>query len=248
MARTIRLIICLVLWAGSAAAELQSLFPLGSHRAPSALDGVPERRGGTLAAAAVPSLFSGAENNRSFFAPLPERAMPGRAVPPLAGTTPAARLLSLIAEAEAGRMGYDAVQYGARIRPAKLPTRMTLGEIYTWIEATPGQPHAIGRYQFIPATLRRVARLKGYGPEVRFSPGVQDQLAMVLLEDAGLSRFRAGTIPRRTFMRNLAKIWAGLPLPNGKSYYEGYAGNKASMSWVRFEAGMARIWPAGVGG
>ena len=31
---------------------------------------------------------------------------------------------------------------------------MTLDEIFAWIAATPGQPHAIGRYQFIPDTLR----------------------------------------------------------------------------------------------
>jgi len=59
-------------------------------------------------------------------------------------------LRQLIGRAEAGRKGYDAVQYGARIKPSKPPTQMTLAEIYAWIDATPGQPHAIGLYQFIP--------------------------------------------------------------------------------------------------
>jgi muramidase (phage lysozyme) len=122
---------------------------------------------------------------------------------------------------------------------------MTLGEIYDWIAATPGQPHAIGRYQFIPATLRRVAERRGYGPGARFSPEVQDSLALVLLEEAGLTAFRGGALDRRAFMGRLARIWAGLPLPNGRSYYEGHAGNRATMSWDAFEDGMARIWPAG---
>jgi hypothetical protein len=66
---------------------------------------------------------------------------------------------------------------------------------------------------------------------------------MVLLDEAGLADFRAGTLPRVDFMHNLARIWAGLPLPDGRSYYEGQAGNSAAMTWADFEGGMARIWP-----
>ena len=72
----------------------------------------------------------------------------------LAGSTSAAKLRSLIALAEAGAAGYDAVQYAARIKPPKRPTQMTLADIIRWIEDTPGQHHAIGRYQIIPSTLR----------------------------------------------------------------------------------------------
>lgn len=143
----------------------------------------------------------------------------------------AARLHDLIARAEAGTMGYDAVQHGARIKPPKPPTDMILQEIYDWITATPGQPHAIGRYQFIPATLRHSANRLDLPPETRFSPAVQDKLADLLLADAGFSKAKRGEIPPETFMLNLAKIWAGLPLPSGRSYYEGYAGNKATMDY-----------------
>ena len=150
----------------------------------------------------------------------------------------------LIGQAESRRDGYNAVQHGARVKPAKRPTDMTLGEIYQWIKDTPGQPHAIGRYQFIPKTLARVARKIGAGSEQRFSPELQDRLADVLLAEAGLHKFRQGVLSRAAFMNNLAKIWAGLPTPSGKSYYDGYAGNKASMTWARFEAEMARIEPS----
>lgn len=193
---------------------------------------------------ATGSLFSG--TGVGYFAPLPPRTREdpviGRA---LSGSSPVAQLLSLIARVEAGSAGYDAVQHGARIRPSRPPTQMTLGDIETWTIATPGQPHAIGRYQFIPPTLRRVAQIRGFGPEVRFTPEVQDTLALVLLEDAGLRAFEAGQMPRRQFMHNLARIWAGLPLPNGRSYYEGYAGNSAHMSWETFEQGVDQIWPRG---
>ena len=162
-------------------------------------------------------------------------ALPGRLDAPLRrGGGKVARLHDLIAKAEAGRMGYDAVQHGARVKPPKRPTQMTLGEIYAWIRATPGQPHAIGRYQFIPATLRHSAKRLDLPPETRFSPAVQDRLANLLLGDAGFEKVQRGEITAEAFMLNLAKIWAGLPLPSGRSYYEGYAGNKATMDYVVF--------------
>lgn len=220
----------LTVGAGMARAELNSLFPRA--------DASPET-------ATRASLFA-PDARMGFFAPLPDRIAP-IIVAPIIGTGTAAvdQLLSLIARAEAGSAGYDAVQHGARVRPVRLPTQMTLGEIYQWIDDTPGQPHAIGRYQFIPPTLRRVANVRGFGPDTPFTAGVQDALALLLLEDAGLSQFKASALGRRQFMHNLARIWAGLPLPNGRSYYEGYAGNSATMSWVAFSGGMERIWPVG---
>lgn len=150
---------------------------------------------------------------------------------------------ALIQEAESRRDGYDAVQHGARIKPSKRPTQMSLAEIFEWIDETPNQPHAIGRYQFIPTTLRRTVETIGAKPTQRFSPALQDKLADVLLIEAGLNRFRAGVLDQTGFMNNLAKIWAGLPNSTGKSHYDGYAGNKASMTWARFDAVMAQISP-----
>jgi muramidase (phage lysozyme) len=225
------LALVLIVVASGVRAELQSLFPRGE---------------GTANTVTRASLFTSSDSI-GFFAPLPGREEDVTvAVAPFTdigtGTEPVDQLLSLIARAEAGSMGYDAVQYGATVRPSRLPTQMTLGEIYQWIDETPGQPHAIGRYQFIPPTLRRVARVRGFGPDTPFTPGVQDALALVLLEDAGLSQFQASALGRRQFMHNLARIWAGLPLPNGQSYYDGHAGNKATMTWAAFDGGMARIW------
>lgn len=181
------------------------------------------------------SLFGGA-SGRSLFAPLPTRRQIG-------ADTAVDRLRHLIARAEAGRMGYDAVQHGARVRPAAAPTQMTIAQIYAWIDATPGQPHAIGRYQFIPSTLRRLVRHTSTPQDALFSARVQDRLADVLLDEAGLDALQRGEMARATFMRNLARIWAGLPMPSGRSYYHGYAGNRATMSWADFDAEMARIFP-----
>ncbi len=150
---------------------------------------------------------------------------------------------ALIQEAESPRDGYDAVQRGARIKPAKRPTQMTLAEIFAWIDETPRQPHAIGRYQFIPQTLRRLVAKTGTKTSQRFSPSIQDQLADVLLVEAGLNQFREGALQQKDFMNNLAKIWAGLPNSTGNSHYDGYAGNKAVITWAYFESVITRLSP-----
>lgn len=217
-------------------AQSGSLFPhAGETRAPliALRPGAP--------AAQTASLFAGPDRG-SLFAPAPLRPA-GPDAGPLAGSTPAARLRNLIAEAEAGRAGYDAVQHGARVRPPMPPTAMTVQQIYDWIAVTPGQPHAIGRYQFIPDTLRRLVRDVGVSRSARFTPALQDRLADQLLAEAGLLAFQRGELSRRSFMYRLAKIWAGLPLPSGRSYYEGHAGNTATMTWARFDGAMARIFP-----
>ncbi len=174
------------------------------------------------------------------------RASGGLFAPVLTQVLPSAakQLMTLIAKAEAGKAGYDAVQYGARIKPSAPPTKMTIAEIYQWIDNTPGQPHAIGRYQFIPATLRRLVRHQEVPHDKLFSPELQDQLAHQLLEEAGLSDFQSAKMSRATFMLNLAKIWAGLPTSTGKSYYEGYAGNKAVYTWDYFDSHFKKIFPA----
>lgn len=188
------------------------------------------------------SLFIGIDGT-SFFRPYPvrRRASDGGVILSASGSQ-VARLRTLISYAESRAEGYDAVQYGARIKPGKRPTQMTLGEIFAWIDATPGQPHAIGRYQFIPATLARVVRQLDVPAHAVFSPQLQDRLSDVLLSEAGFNAFRKGELTRVGFMNNLARIWAGLPNSTGFSHYHGHAGNKAAISWAAFDREMARIF------
>jgi muramidase (phage lysozyme) len=187
------------------------------------------------------SLFIG-QTGPSFFAPYPARLTHAPQVPFLYGGSRTAQLRDIIGHAEARHHGYDAVQHGARVRPDKLPTQMTLAEIFAWIDATPGQPHAIGRYQFIPKTLRWLVDRLGVRDTAAFTPALQDQLADLLLQDAGYAEFQSEQITRHAFMNNLAQIWAGLPTSSGQSYYHGYAGNKASLSWADFDAQMQQVF------
>lgn len=225
--------LCVLLFLVPLAANAQQLamFSDQMNRAPLVLlqpsDALERRQAG--------SLFAGRAG--LFSAPLIPSPVPRRY-----GTN-VAQLKDLIASAEAGPMGYDAVQHGARIKPERLPTSMTLEEIFAWIKRTPGQPHAIGRYQFIPSTLGFLVDSLDIPHETRFSPDLQDRLANALLEQAGLSDFLAGQKDRTSFMNSIAKIWAGLPNSSGRSHYHGYAGNKAVISWAQFEAEMRQIFP-----
>lgn len=241
----LRKLVCLgaaVLWAAGAV-QADPFSMLGGNS-------LGRTNGSLFAAASVPSrsgaasLFSDRQEG-SLFAPYPVRQTPRHAVARLgAYAAPVVKIRQIIESAESRKHGYDAVQFGAKIRPEKRPTQMTIGEINAWIDATPGQPHAIGRYQFIPSTLRRLVALLALDEGELFSPDVQDRLSDILLDEAGYGKFRAGHITRHTFMHNLAKIWAGLPTSSGQSYYDGYAGNKASISWEDFDAQMARIFPS----
>ena len=177
-----------------------------------------------------------------------ERQLPGQVARPRgqfvlrAGASQTARLLDLIAHAEAGRAGYDAVHLSARIAPPARPSRLTLTQIFDWIEETPGQHHAIGRYQFIPATLARLVRDAGVDRDAVFSPALQDKLAGRLFVEAGYTDFLSGQLSRSAFMDELAKVWAGLPLASGLSAYDKYAGNRATVTRADYARHIASIF------
>ena len=92
---------------------------------------------------------------------------------PVSGTVEE-RLGALIEYAESNGFGCDAIHLSAKRLPEQRPTRMTLSDIFEWIRATPGQPHAIGRYQIIPSTLAELTRRLEIPLGTRFSPDVQD--------------------------------------------------------------------------
>ncbi len=152
------------------------------------------------------------------------------------------RLLDVIASAEAGPKGYDAIHYSATRLPSKPPSQLTVSEIFAWIRATPGQHHAIGRYQFIPSTLAYLVRAEGISGSAQFTPALQKRLALRLMIDAGYNDFLQGRMTRARFQDRLAGIWAGLPLQNGRSKYHGTAGNRATISRANFDAAMVSIF------
>ena len=123
--------------------------------------------------------------------------------------------LQVLAKYESGAAGYNAVnQIGtmggrgvegfsgditkAPWNPDKKPlTDMTIGEIKQrqsddgslsnseWIAS--GKLHAVGAYQFIGNTLPGVAERAGIPDNAKFSPGVQDLMALQLIKERGIS-------------------------------------------------------------
>lgn len=78
-------------------------------------------------------------------------------------------------------------------------TSLTVGEIMAlqydnrtlsdqqWINQ--GRLHAVGRYQFIGPTLRGLVQRLGIDPKAKFTPELQDRLALSLLKSGGLSQW-----------------------------------------------------------
>ena len=122
--------------------------------------------------------------------------------------------LQVLAKYESGAAGYDAVnQYGTHggrgvegfsgdikkmpQHKGKSLTDFTIAEIKQlqyddgsmskdqWIEA--GKLHAVGAYQFIGNTLPAVAKKAGIPDSAKFTPGVQDLMALQLMKDRGIN-------------------------------------------------------------
>lgn len=95
---------------------------------------------------------------------------------------------------------------------------------------------AVGKYQIQRDTAFDTLRRAGLDPETYvFNARGQDKLFDLLLEQRGkLSEYKAGKIDAKRFARNLASVWAGLPMDeSGRSRYE-KEGNKAHIPWQVF--------------
>ena len=137
--------------------------------------------------------------------------------------------------------------------PAKRITQMTMQEILDWQESVDATQlsEAVGRYQIMEDTLRGYNNDATLGPGNPlytraglssgdlFTPENQDKMAIVLLDQRGLSKFIDGKLDKWSFANNLASEWASLPLvtgPNaGKSKYANdEAGNRSLTSITQF--------------
>lgn len=106
-------------------------------------------------------------------------------------------------------------------------TEATIGDIK---QAQREGLFAVGRYQFIPSTLRIVVDQLGIPDDAVFTPELQDRMGLQLLMGSKrpkLAAFLRGEdVPVDTAMLEFAKEWASVPDPRtGKSYYGN--GNKA---------------------
>jgi hypothetical protein len=92
---------------------------------------------------------------------------------------------------------------------------------------------AVGKYQFIPGTLREAVGYTGVSPDQKFNAATQEQLFPYLISDAKRPTL-AGYISGRhddvdAALNDLAAEFASVPQSNGRGRYDGdKAGNRAS--------------------
>lgn len=127
-------------------------------------------------------------------------------------------------------------------------TDMTIDEVLAWQDefVKNGKPsNAVGRYQFIrPTLVGLVDELKISGNE-KFTPELQDKLAIRLLHRRGIVEFAKGEISLEQFANNLSKEWAALPKVLGEnpsaSFYDGDGLNKAHVSVEKILAAIETV-------
>lgn len=104
-------------------------------------------------------------------------------------------------------------------------TKMTLGEIKALQRKmlahkdNEWNSSALGRYQIVGKTLRKLQSQMGLGDDVRFDEKTQDAMALQLLKGRGYDKWKAGKMSDEDFMDNLAQEWASVPTRNGTGYY-----------------------------
>lgn len=147
-----------------------------------------------------------------------------------ASNVPVAPLLSLIGNTEGTDKGdgyNETLGYGAYTGGDVDLVNMTLGDIDKLQTDMLRHPNnkwnssAIGRYQIIRTTLRGLKEEMGLTDDMTFTPELQDQMAMHLLERRGLSKWQAGQMTDDEFINGLSAEWASLPKSDGKGTYEG---------------------------
>lgn len=114
----------------------------------------------------------------------------------------------------------------------------TVGEVM-WMQRS--RIYAVGRYQFIPSTLRFAVEKAGVNANEKFTPEVQNKLLIALLfyKRPAIGGYIKGRHNNLDFaLDELAREWASVAAWHGGSYYGG-GGNRASIT--RREARLALI-------
>jgi hypothetical protein len=161
--------------------------------------------------------------------------------PPNVSPTPVSGVLDLIASGEAiSKDPYNSMNQGtpggkisgsgvsANIIGQNL-TDMTVGEILSRApnasdnaeeRKQKGAVFAAGRYQIIPKTLQGLVDQGVVSKDEKFTPEVQDRLALKLVEQSGATKsINEGDLDKAQYQ--LAKVWASLPVPAGMTLKSG---------------------------
>lgn len=161
--------------------------------------------------------------------------------PPSVSPTPVSGVLDLIASGEAvSKDPYNSMNQGTpggKISGSGVSTNvigqnltdMTVGEILSKApnpndsaeeRKQKGAIFAAGRYQIIPKTLQGLVDQGAVNKDEKFTPEVQDRLALKLIEQSGATKsINEGDLEKAQYQ--LAKVWASLPVPAGMTLRSG---------------------------
>lgn len=165
----------------------------------------------------------------------------GTVNPPSVSPTPVSGVLDLIASGEAVSSDpYNSMNQGTpggKISGSGVSssvigqnlTDMTVGEILSKApnpndsaeeRKQKGAVFAAGRYQIIPKTLQGLVDQGAVSKDEKFTPEVQDKLALKLIEQSGATKaINEGDLEKAQYQ--LAKVWASLPVPAGMTLKSG---------------------------
>ena len=104
--------------------------------------------------------------------------------------------------------------------------REVMGMQRNWI-------YAVGRYQFIPVTLRFAVSSSSVTPDDKMTPEVQDRLmaALILHKRPAIGGYLRGEHSSASWaVSELAREWASVEYRNGRGYYDWVGGNRAKIS------------------
>jgi hypothetical protein len=91
-------------------------------------------------------------------------------------------------------------------------------------------------------TLQALVTQMGLSLDQKFTPELQDKMAIQLLKNRGLDRYLAGNMTDEDFALSLSKEWASMPNPKtGRSYYAGDGLNKSLVSVPQFLEAIRRV-------
>ena len=113
---------------------------------------------------------------------------------------------------------------GARSVIGKNLTQLTLRELQRY--QFNGRLFAVGKYQFLPQTLRLAIRQSGIDQDSLFTPETQDYLLATVLKHkrpAVASFIEGKSVNIDYALDELSREWSSISWRNGRSYYGGIA-------------------------
>lgn len=157
-------------------------------------------------------------------------------LPPLADTSDiqgaVGEVLDFIGRYESA--GHYDMLNGGRRNPRILD--MTINEILRYQRTAPwpgGESSAIGRYQYVRATLEWVTGLMGVDRDTQtFDQDFQDRLCIYDMRyRCRLDQWLNGSIESEDFANRLAQVWSSIPTTSGRSAHHGIGSNRAGLSF-----------------